>query len=242
VVVNETFVKEIFNGQNPLGHRIGFGKDETLDTEIVGIVKNSHYSSVRRDPPSVFFRPWRQDPKLGSITLYVRSELPTQQVVAQIRDVMRSIDAGLPLEELQTMEETVHNNLKSDELLTRLASTFAALATTLAMLGLYGVMAYGVARRRREIGIRMALGAAPARIRRMVMRELVWILAIGLGVGIPLAVAATKVIESRLFGVHAKDLTILVSATLLLSLTAATAAYWPARQASKVDPLDALRQ
>jgi putative ABC transport system permease protein len=241
VVVNETLVKQLFNGSNPIGHRLGFGKDGALDTEIVGIVKDSHYSSVRQEPPPVFYRPWRQDDKLGTISLYVRSELPQQQIVPQIRDVMRSIDGDVPLEDMRTLEEQVHYNLHSDELMTRLAAAFAALATTLAMLGLYGVMAYGVARRRREIGIRMALGADPARIRSMVMRELVWILGLGLGAGIPLALAATRVIESRLFGVHARDVTILASAILVLSLTAAAAAYWPAHRASRVDPLDALR-
>jgi putative ABC transport system permease protein len=241
VVVNETWVKQIFNGANPIGHRIGFGKDGALDTEIVGIVKDSHYSSVRDQPPPVFYRPWRQDAKLGFISLYVRTELPPQQIIPQIRAVMSSIDRDIPLSDMRTLEEQVHDNIRSDELMMRLAAAFAALATTLAMLGLYGVMAYGVARRRREIGIRMALGAAPSRIRGMVMRELIWILAIGLTLGIPAALAATRVIESRLFGVHAKDLTILVSATLLLSLTAAAAAWWPARRASKVDPLTALR-
>jgi putative ABC transport system permease protein len=241
VVVNETFVKELFNGANPIGHRIGFGKDGALDTEIVGIVKDSHYSSVRQPPPPVFYRPWRQDDKLGMISLYVRSELPPQQIVAQIRSVMRSIDGDIPLEDMRTLEEQVHYNIRSDELIMRLAAAFAVLATTLAMLGLYGVMSNGVARRTREIGIRMALGAAPARIRGMVMRELIWILAIGLGLGIPLALAATRLIESRLFGVNSKDLTILTAATLLLSLTAAAAAYWPARRASRVDPMHALR-
>jgi predicted permease len=241
VVVNETWVKQIFNGANPIGHRIGFGKDGDLDTEIVGIVKDSHYSSVRQEPPPVFYRPWRQDDKLGTISLYVRSELPPQQIIPQIRVVMRSIDGDVPLEDMRTLEEQVHYNIRSDELIMRLAAAFAALATTLAMLGLYGVMANGVARRTREIGIRMALGAAPARIRGMVMRELIWILGIGLGLGIPLALAATRVIESRLFGVQAKDLTILTAATLLLSLTAAVAAYWPARRASRVDPMTALR-
>jgi putative ABC transport system permease protein len=241
VVVNETWVKQIFNGVNPIGHRIGFGKDGDLDTEIVGIVKDSHYSSVRQEPPPVFYRPWRQDAKLGTISLYVRSELPPQQIIPQIRAVMRSIDGDVPLEDMRTLEEQVHYNIRSDELIMRLAAAFAALATTLAMLGLYGVMANGVARRTREIGIRMALGAAPGRIRGMVMRQLIWILGIGLGLGIPLALAATRVIESRLFGVNGKDLTILISATLLLSLTAAAAAYWPARRASRVDPMTALR-
>jgi predicted permease len=241
VVVNETLVKQIFNGSNPIGRRIGFGKNGELDTEIVGIVKDSHYSSVRQQTPAVFYRPWRQDEKLGSISFYVRSELRPQQIVPQIREVMRSIDGDVPLEDLRTLAEQVHHNIRGDELIMRLAVAFAALATTLAMLGLYGVMAYGVARRRREIGIRMALGAAPAGILSMIMRELAGILAIGLGLGIPLALAATRVIESRLFDVHARDLTILVSATLLLSLTAAAAAYLPARRASRVDPLDALR-
>ncbi len=241
VVVNETFVKQFFEGRNPIGRRIGFGKGGELDTEIVGVVKDSHYSSVRQLPPPVFFRPWRQDDKLGSISFYVRSELPPKQIVPQIRNVMRSIDRDVPLEDVRTLEEQVHFNIRGDELIMRLAAAFAALATTLAMLGLYGVMAYGVTRRRREIGIRMALGAAPVRIRAMVMRELVWILGFGLALGIPAALASTRLIESRLFGVPGRDLTIVASATLLLALTAAAAAYWPARRASRVDPLDALR-
>ena len=120
-------------------------------------------------------------------------------------------------------------------------AAFAGLATVLAMLGLYGVMAHGVARRTREIGIRMALGAAPARIRSMVMQEMIWILGFGLGVGIPTALASTRLIESRLFGVHGKDMTVIAGASLLLGLTAAAAAYWPARRASRVSPLVALR-
>jgi len=241
VVVNETFVKQFFGGRNPIGHRIGFGKPGDLDTEVVGVVKDSHYASVRQQPPAVFYRPWRQDDKLGSISFYVRSELPAAQIVPQIRVVMRSIDRDVPLEDVRTLEEQVHHNIQSDELIMRLAAAFAILATVLAMLGLYGVMAHGVARRTREIGIRMALGAAPAKIRAMVMREMIWILSFGLGAGIPAALASTRLIESRLFGVPAKDLTVLAGASLLLALTAATAAYWPARRASRVNPLVALR-
>ena len=152
-------MKQLFHGQNP--HRPSprrFGKDETLDTEIVGVVKDSHYSSVRRDPPPVFYRPWRQDTRLATISLYVRSDLPTQQIIPQIRSVMRTIDGDVPLEDLRTLEEQVHFNIRNDELMMRLASAFAALATSLAMLGLYGVMAYSVARRRhRQIGIRMKM-------------------------------------------------------------------------------------
>jgi predicted permease len=241
MVVNETFVKQFFGGRDPIGQRVGFGKAGDLDTEIVGVVKDSHYSSVRQQPPPVFFRPWRQDDKLGSISFYVRSELPAKRIVPQIRGVMRSIDRDVPLEDMRTLEEQVHFNIQSDELIMRLAAAFAVLATVLAMLGLYGVMAHGVARRTREIGIRMALGAAPARIRFMVMREMIWILSFGLGVGIPTALASTRLIESRLFGVHGKDITVVAGASLVLALTAAAAAYWPARRASRVSPLVALR-
>jgi len=241
VVVNEAFVKEFFGGRNPIGHRIGFGKGRALDTEIVGVVKDSHYASVRQQPPPLFFRPWRQVENLGSISFYVRSDLAPKQIVPQIRTVMRSIDPNVPLENVRTLEEQVHSNLRSDELIMRLAAAFALLATILAMLGLYGVMAHVVAQRTREIGIRMALGAAPARIRAMVMRELVWILGFGLGIGIPAALASTRLVESRLFGVQGKDATVVACATLLLVITASAAAYWPARRASRVDPLDALR-
>jgi putative ABC transport system permease protein len=241
VVVNETFVKQFFGGRNPIGQHIGFGNGRNLDTEIVGIVKDSHYSSVRQQPPPVFYRPWRQDDNLGEICFYVRSELPAKQIVPQIRSVMRSIDRDVPLEDVRTLEEQVHYNIQSDELIMRLAAAFAMLATVLAMLGLYGVMAHGVARRTREIGIRMALGAAPARIRSMVMREMIWILSFGLGVGIPTALASTRLIESRLFGVYGKDITVVAGASLVLALTAAAAAYWPARRASRVSPLVALR-
>jgi putative ABC transport system permease protein len=164
-----------------------------------------------------------------------------KQVVPQIRAVMRSLDSSVPLQDMRTMEEQVHFNLRQDEMILRLAAAFALLATILAMLGLYGVMAHGVARRTREIGIRMALGAAPAKICSMIMRELTLVLIIGLGVGIPAALACTRLVSSQLFGVHADNVLIPATAAALLSITAAAAAYWPARRASQVDPLDALR-
>jgi predicted permease len=241
MVVNESFSKTFFEGHNPIGQRIGFGRDGALDTEIVGVVKDSHYSSVRDSAPPVFYRPWRQDPKISMMSFYVRSELPPKQIAPQIRAVMRTIDRDVPLEDFRTLEEQVHFQIRNDELLLRLVAAFAVLATSLAMLGLYGVMAHGVALRTREFGIRMALGAAPARIRSMVLGDLLWILGFGLGTGIPVALASTSLIESRLFGVHGKDAAVVTCIALLLSATAVAAAYWPARRASKVNPLDALR-
>jgi predicted permease len=241
VIVNESFVKTFFDGRNPIGHRIGIGRGDAVDIEVVGVVKDSHYANVRQTPPPLFYYPWRQDAQIRALYFYVRSELPAKQVIGEIRRVMQSIDRDVPIEDLRTLDDQVRFNIRGDELTIRLAASFAILATVLAMLGLYGVMAHGVATRRREIGIRMALGAAPARIKSMVMSELIWILGFGLGIGIPAALASTRLIESRLFGVKGKDPGIFVLAAALLVVTAALAAYWPARRAARVNPVDALR-
>jgi ABC-type antimicrobial peptide transport system permease subunit len=236
--VNEQFVKKILDGRNPLGVRFGSGKPEF---EIVGVVKNSHYSGVKQEPPVLYYRPWRQDKALNSLSFYVRSALPAAQTMPQIRRVLASIDRDLPAERMRTLDDQVLNSIQGDRMVLQLAGTFALLATVLAMLGLYGVMAHSVTRRTREIGIRMALGAAPARIKGMVMREMAWILGAGIALGVPAALALAKVTESQLFGVKSRDLIVIVSAVVALSVTAALAGFLPARKASRVNPMTALR-
>jgi predicted permease len=237
-VVNQVFAKRFFEGQNAIGHRFGMGKP---DTEIIGVVKDSHYARVKEDPYPVFYTPWRQDKQIGSLGFYVRSALPTKQMIPQIRRVMASLDRDLPPENLRTLDDTIHLNIQSDRIVLQLAAAFAILATALAMLGLYGVMAHSVARRTREIGVRMALGAEPGRIRGMVMREMLWILGIGLLIGVPAAEALARLTESQLYGVKANDVLVVVGAVLALAATAVAAGYLPARRASRVNPLDALR-
>ncbi|MGA2266934.1 MAG: ABC transporter permease [Bryobacteraceae bacterium] len=237
-VVNQYFAKRFFEGQNAIGHRFGMGKP---DTEIIGVVKDSHYARVKEDPYAVFYTPWRQDKQIGSLGFYVRSALPTKQMIPQIRRVMASLDRDLPAENLRTLDDQIKLNIRSDRIVLQLAAVFAILATALAMLGLYGVMAHGVARRTREIGIRMALGAEPGRIRSMVMREMLWILGIGLVIGVPAALALARYIESQLYGVKAYDAVVVAGAMLALAVTAVAAGYLPARRASRVNPLDALR-
>jgi predicted permease len=238
VVVNEQFVKKILDGRNPIG--LKFGTDKP-DMEIVGVVKNSHYSGVKQEPPVLYYTPWRQDKELNSISFYVRSALPAAQTIPQIRRVVASIDRDLPAERLRTLDEQILNNIQNDRIVLQLAGTFAVLATVLAMLGLYGVMAHSVTRRTREIGIRMALGAAPGRIRGMVMREMLWILAIGIAIGVPAAMALAQATESQLFGVKSRDLAVVVGAVVALSVTASIAGFLPARRASRVNPMIALR-
>ena len=238
-IVNETFVKRFLAGLSPVGSRFFYNGPPAA--EIVGVVKDSHYSGVKQKPPAMFYTPWRQDKELNSLEFYVRSALPERQMVPQVRRVLASIDPDLPPENLRTLDEQIGKNIQTDRLVLQLAATFAILATVLAMLGLYGVMAHSVTRRTREIGIRMALGAGPHRIRGMVLRELGWILGIGLVTGVPAALALSKYTRSQLFGVEAFDLVVVAGAVAALALTAVAAAYLPVRRASRVNPLDALR-
>jgi predicted permease len=241
-IVNQQFASHFFAGRNALGRKFGFDS-KNPDTEIVGVVKDSHYAGVKQKPPRVFYPPWRQDKEfgLGSLNFYVRSALPSDRMIPQIRHVLASLDPDLPAENLRPLDDTIRRNIDSDRMVLELAAAFAILATALAMLGLYGVMAHSVTRRTREIGIRMALGAEPGGIRSMVMREMLWILGIGLAVGVPAALALARYTESQLYGVKAYDAAVVAGAMLALAATAVAAGYLPARRASRVNPLDALR-
>jgi predicted permease len=237
-IVNEQFVKTFLPGRNPLGVRFS---GAAADCEIVGIVKDSHYAEVKQAPPSLSYLPWRQDKTLGSLQFYVRSAIPVRQAVPAIRRVIANIDRELPAENLRTLDEQVQQNIRTDRIILQLASVFAALATGLAMLGLYGVMAYSVTQRTREIGIRTALGAAPSRIRVMVLRESGIILALGLIAGVPAAMLLAEYTESQLFGVQAKDVMVVAAAAVALAVTSAAASFLPARRAVRISPMEALR-
>jgi putative ABC transport system permease protein len=239
-IVNEEFVRKFYPNRNPVGMHFGFWRKPT-DIEVIGVVKDSHYSDVREKPYPTYYLPWRQDKTLGNLGFYVRTALPSASMISSIRGLLTRIDRNLPAEKLRPLEEQVDSTLSNDRLVLRLTSTFAILATLLAMLGLYGVMAHSVTRRTPEIGIRMAVGASPVSIRAMVMREMLRILAIGLVLGVPAALALSKYTESQLYGVTSYDSIVVFGAVLALSLTATAAAYVPARRASRISPVTALR-
>ncbi len=242
-VVNETFARHFFGEENPLGKRFAqsWGDNVELDIEIVGLVRDTNYSEVKQEKPRLFYLPWRQDDNLGYLTFYVRSNLPAGPTISSLRQAMTGLDPDLPLENLQTMEAQVRDNIQADRIVLQLAAVFAFLATGLAMLGLYGVMSYSVAQRVREIGIRMALGAAGGRIRIMVLGEMLVILGIGTAAGIPLALIAARLARSQLFEVTAFDGPVLIGAIAALTLAALAAGYLPARRATRVDPVGSLR-
>jgi predicted permease len=239
-IVNEEFVRRFFPARNPMGSHFGFWQSK-VQLEVVGVVKNSHYAAVKEQPYPVYYTPWRQDKEMGSLGFYVRMALPPGAMIPQIRKLLARLDRTLPAQDLRTLDEQVSLSITNSRMVVQLAAAFAILATVLAMLGLYGVMAHSVARRTREIGVRMALGASPGLIRGMVIRDMAWIVGIGLAVGVPAALALARYTESQLYGVKPYDTVVVASAALTLTLTALVAAYLPARRASRVSPMNALR-
>lgn len=241
-VVNEAFTRKFHLGKDAVGKFMSPSGSDSLGTQIVGVVHDAGYSDVKDTVPPLFFTPWRQDASLGAMYFYVRSALPPAQVFAAIRATMKSLDPMLPLEDLKTMPEQLRESIFLDRLISTLSATFAVLATLLAAVGLYGVLAYSVAQRTREIGVRMALGADRARVQRMVMRQMAVMAVIGGAAGIAGALGAGQALRSLLFGLQGHDPVVFALAVVALTVVALAAGYVPARRAAAVSPTLALRQ
>jgi len=241
VVVNEAFVRTYLQGRNPLGCHVGFrwGPDSHPDREIVGVVMDFKSDSLRSVRPLVL-APYTQM-GLSDTTVYVRTSLPSVQLFKTIRERVHEIDSGIPIYDMRTMEDQLDRCLASERLMGFLSSMFGALATVLAMIGLYGVMTYNVARRVREIGIRMALGAEPGRVRGLILRDGMLLVGLGAGIGLAGAVVVTRVLRNLLFGIAATDPLTYAGAAILLIAAALAACYLPARRAARIDPMVALR-
>ena len=242
-IVNEEFVKKFNLGRDAVGRLIGSGSGyrSKLDTTIIGVAQNAKYSEVKRKAPPLFFRPYRQDDGLGSASFYVRTAGDPAQSASSVTAVVKRIDPNLPLEDLKTLTQQVRDNTFLDRMMTTLSSLFGGLATLLAAVGLYGVLAYTVSQRTREIGLRMALGAAPGKVRSMVLRQVAWMTLVGGVVGLAGAVWVGKQAESILFEMKGSDPMVFVFAAVALTLVAITAGLVPAHRASRVDPMLALR-
>jgi putative ABC transport system permease protein len=241
-IVNQQFAEKFNLGNDVVGRMMSSdGSDHELDTQIVGLVQDAKYSEVKGTIPPLFFQPYAQDDSIGAITFYVRSSLDPETLLAAIPRAVAQLDSNLPVDELRTMEQQVRENVFIERFISVLSAAFACLATLLAAVGLYGVLAYTVAQRTREIGLRMALGAAPSRVRAMVMRQVGVMTLVGGAIGLGGAVWLSRLARSLLFELEGHDPVVLVSAALLLSLVALGAGFIPAQRASQVEPMRALR-
>jgi predicted permease len=243
VIINERFARRYFPGQNPIGRHLGFGIDPgtPTDMEIIGVVKDIKYTNLRDEIPEQAFVPYYGSYFLGDMTVYLRTTFDPKQVMTSVRARIRDLDPTLPIYDTRTTEVQINNSLTTERMIASLSTVFGFLATLLAAIGLYGVMAYTVAQRRREIGIRMALGAEPRKVIWMVMRDVLLLVAIGVGAGVPASLALMRAVESQLYGLTAHDPSTLALATAGLALVACAAGYLPALRASRLDPMVALR-
>jgi predicted permease len=240
-IVNEAFAKKFNLGRDAVGKRMGSGRSSALETEIVGLVQNAKYSEVKDEIPPLFFRPYRQDPEVGAISYYVRAAGDPAPLLSAVPKIVAGLDANLPVENLRTLPQEVRENVFLDRFITVLSAAFAVLATLLAAVGLYGVLAYTVAQRTREIGLRIALGAAPSRVRGMILRQVGRMTLIGGTIGLAAAVGLGRLAESLLYQLKGWDPLVLAASALALGLVALAAGFVPARRASRVDPMRALR-
>jgi len=241
-VVNEAFVRRYLTVQNPLGRKINFGgPTDAYDIEIVGVVKNQKNASLREETRLFGYTPPAQSEDLLPLTFYLLSERNEAALGPELRRVVRELDADLPLFRMRTVAAQREEAVQLERTVAQLASTFAGIATLLAAIGLYGLLAHGVARRTREIGVRMALGAQRGQVFGVILKESLLYLAIGLAGGLPLALWLGRLLEAQLYGLTARDPAVLAGAVAVLTLTVLTAAYVPARRAARVDPAVALR-
>jgi len=240
-VINETMARRFFPGESPIGLRFGLSPEKSGEFEVVGVVKDAKYESLRERPTSMAFYPYalQRAAYLGQFT--VRYVGDPRGIVPEIRRAFAEVHSNLPVTEVRTLAEQVDNTLVGDKLLARLSSFFGLLALLLASVGIYGVLSYAVARRTNEVGLRMALGARRSNVLWLVMRDVLALVAIGLAIGVPAALASERLISGLLYGIAPIDPLSLAAAAGILAVVAGVAAYLPARRASMVDPSTALR-
>jgi predicted permease len=239
-IVNEAFARKFNLGRNAVGKHMSVYND-SLNIEIVGLAKDAKYSQVKDKIPPVYFLPLQQAELQGENTFYVRTALPTDQSIRAIRSAMKAIDPNLPLEALEPLPQQVRENVYLDRMISMLTTAFALLATLLAAIGLYGVLAYSVAQRTREIGVRMALGANAGSVRGLVLRQVGVMTLVGGTIGIAAALGLGRAARSLLYELHGYDPVVIVEAAAVLAMVAFAAGFLPALRASRVNPMEALR-
>ena len=241
-IVNASFARRVFGNQIAVGRHFGRGSDPTTptDIEIVGVVNDARYESLRDPIPQEVYIPYIQNSS-NSAWVYLRTRRDPDSAFRAVRAAVHEMEPSLPLVNMKTLETQLDESLVTERMIAALSAVFGALATLLALIGLYGVMAYMVARRAREIGIRMALGADARRVVWMVLREVLAVVGAGLLLGAPAALALSRLVQSQLYGIQSNDPLTAALAALLLAAVATLAGYIPARRAAACDPVSALR-
>jgi predicted permease len=242
-IVNQWFVEKYLDGRSPLGLRIGFGRDPGTPTpiEIVGVVSNARYTSMRDDMQPQLYFPYLEGPTAAGLTMYVRTPHAPASITQTVRQIVGELDPTLPLYDVRTMDQQLGLSLTNERMVASLSAALSLLATLLAMIGLYGVMAQTVARRTREIGLRLTLGALGRDIAWLVMRDVVWFFVIGVSIALPAAWGLNRLVESQLYGITPTDPATIVVAIAALAAVAMLAGLIPAVRAARVDPMTALR-
>ena len=240
-IINQTMAKYYFGDTNPIGRRFGFGRDKSTDIEIVGIVKDLRTLELDKQPKRFLYIPYSQDDGVTQLTFVVRVAGDAGAAASAVREAVQRLDPSLPIFDIKPMAAQVAESLYVERMVAALSVTFGALATMLAAIGLYGVMSYAVARRTREIGIRMALGAERGGVMWLVLKEVAVLALAGVGIGLAGAFYLTRQVQSQLFGLSPHDPATLVGAVMVLLTVALLAGFIPARRATTIDPLVALR-
>ena len=238
-IVNETMAHYFFGNSNPIGRKIGL--DELPDTEIVGVVRDAKYAQLREKQLRHFYIPMLQQSRLFDMTLQVRAAGDPAALTDMVRTRVKSLDSHLPLYDVKTLAMQIDDSLIPERLITWLSTIFGLLATLLAAVGLYGVVAFSVARRTREIGVRIALGAMPGDVLWLFLKQMAVLVGAGVIIGAGTAFAATRLLSTMLYDVKPADPLAFIAAGAMLIATATLAAYLPARRATRVDPMTALR-
>jgi len=242
-IINETMAKEFFAKRNPIGVHLamGSGDDIKFDIDVVGVVQDAKESHVRDAARPYFYRPYSQFGKLFGMSFYVRSQQDALLIANAMRETVRGTDPNLPVYDLKTVQRVVDEDLFAERVIAGLSAAFGGLAALLAALGIYGVLAYLVVQRTREIGIRVALGAAAGHVRGLVFKEVGWMVLAGTVVGLPVAYGMARLSESLLYGVKAGDISVYAASLGIICLVAFAACYIPSRRATRIDPIVALR-
>ena len=242
-IVNETFARKFNLGRDALGRRLARGGlDAAPDTEIVGLVADTRYDNPKYPEPPILYVPYRQEESVGSLTFYVRSALPADGMLRTIPALMAELDPNLPVTALTTLQRQAQEVNFADRAITLLSTAFAALATLLAAIGLYGVLAYAVAQRTRELGLRMALGADAARLRAMVLGQVGRMTLVGGALGLVAALGLARAARWMLYEVEGLPPAVVAAAVSALVAVALAAGLVPAHRAARVDPMEALRR